>query len=207
MSAETITNLSPQEYLRLERQSDVKHEYVQGTLVAMAGASRWHNLVVTNVIRELSIQLKSRSCEVYPGDMRVRIQGTGFYTYPDAVVVCGTPRFEDAVGDTLLNPTVIIEVLSPSTEGYDRGEKFAQYRRIDALQQYVLMTPDRPRIEWYTRHETSRFWYLQEAEGLHAEIELEPIACRLRVADVFDKVEFDETERQAYMAAARLLPR
>jgi len=207
MSAESVPQLSPQEYLKTERQSNTKHEYLRGTLFAMAGASRWHNLVVANIIGELRNQLKNTSCELYPGDMRVRIQETDLYTYPDAVVVCDPPRFEDMAGDTLLNPTVIIEVLSPSTEGYDRGAKFAHYRRIKSLQQYVLITPDAPRIEWYTRHKESRFWYLQEVEGLEAEMVLESIACRLHLAEVFDKVEFDETERREYMAAARRMPR
>jgi Uma2 family endonuclease len=191
----------------MERQSEVKHEYLRGTLFAMAGASRWHNLIVTNVARELSLQLKGKPCEVYPSDMRVRIQDTDLYTYPDIVVVCGTPRFEDTVRDTLLNPIVIIEVLSPSTEGHDRGAKFAHYRRIESLRQYVLITPDAPRIEWYTRQEESRLWYLQETEGLETEMSLESITCQLQLAEVFDKVEFDETERQKYMAAARLMGR
>lgn len=101
------------DYLEYERRSDAKHEFVNGALFAMAGASRWHNLIVTNVSRELSLQLKGKTCEVYPNDMRVHIPDTSMYTYPDAVVVCGVPRFEDSVRDTLLNPTVLIEVLSP----------------------------------------------------------------------------------------------
>src|SRR5919198_4874617 len=118
---------TPEEYLALERAARHKSEYVNGRIYALAGASRAHNLIVVNVSAELRAQLRGRPCETYASDMRVKVSQTGLYTYPDVVVVCGEPRFEDAQVDTLLNPTVIIEVLSESTESYDRGEKFAHY--------------------------------------------------------------------------------
>ena len=121
MSTQPQTYLTPEEYLAFEREAEVKHEYYAGEIFAFAGASRQHNLIVANVIRELGNEVKARPCEVYPSDMRVRVSPTGLYTYPDVTVVCGEARFGDEHSDTLLNPTVIVEVLSPSTEGYDRA--------------------------------------------------------------------------------------
>ena len=133
MSSERKTHLAPKEYLALERKADVRGEYLDGDMVAMSGGSREHNLIVTNIVRELSSQLKRKPCEVYPSNMRVKVSATGLYTYPDVVVVCDDPRFEDAHIDTLLNPAVIFEVLSDSTESYDRGAKFGHYRKILSL--------------------------------------------------------------------------
>jgi Uma2 family endonuclease len=130
---------SPAEYLALERAAEHRHEYVSGRVYAMTGASREHNVIATNTSRALGNQLSGRPCETYQSDMRVKVSETGMYTYPDVVVACGTPAFEDAYVDTLLNPTVIIEVLSPSTEAYDRGEKFAHYRRLPSLREYLLI--------------------------------------------------------------------
>src|SRR5437667_2074063 len=121
MSSERKTHLSPEEYLALERKAPVRSEYLDGDMVAMSGGSREHNLIVTNLVRDLSLKLKGRPCEVYPSNMRVKVSATGLYTYPDVVVVCGKPQFEDANVDTLINSTLIAEVLSDSTEGYDRG--------------------------------------------------------------------------------------
>ena len=128
-SAARQDRFTPSQYLAIERESDVKHQYHRGEMFAMAGASREHNLLVANLSRVLGNQLLDRPCELYLSDMRVLIESTGLYTYPDLVVVCGQARFEDRQVDTLLNPTLIVEVLSPSTESYDRGKKFAQYRR------------------------------------------------------------------------------
>ena len=127
-SAATKIRFTAQEYLALERKSETRNEYYNGEIFAMAGASREHNLIVGNLLRDIGNQLEDRPCESYPSDMRVSIEATGLYTYPDVAVVCGEPRFQDREVDTLLNPTVIIEVLSPSTEAYDRGVKFRHYR-------------------------------------------------------------------------------
>src|ERR1700750_1609066 len=123
MSTQPNRYLTPEEYLSIERKAEGRSEYLKGEMFAMVGASRAHNLIVTNLTRELSQQLKGKPCEVYPNDMRVRIPAMGLYTYPDVVVACGTPLFEDDHVDTLLNPTLIVEVLSESTESYDRGKK------------------------------------------------------------------------------------
>ena len=190
MNAQSLPQLTPQDYWDGERQSEIKHEFLNGLIFDMAGASRSHNLIIANVVGELRTQLKGRRCEVYPNDMRVHIPRSGLYTYPDAVVVCGTPQFDETLTDSLLNPTALFEALSPSTEAYDRGAKFGHYRKIAALRHYVLLAQDAPHIECYTRQDESRFWYLSEADGLDAEIALPEIACVLKLAEVYDKVEF-----------------
>lgn len=185
--------LSPEDYLAFEREADAKHEYYAGEIFAFAGASEEHNLIVANVIRELGNELKGRPCKVYPSDMRVRVSPTGLYTYPDVTVVCGEARFGDDHNDTLLNPTVIVEVLSPSTAGYDRGQKFEQYRKLDSLQEYVVIAQDRVHVERHTRQPEAQ-WLLSETDSLDDSIALPAIGCRLLVADLYEKVEFDENE-------------
>lgn len=144
MSSHAQQRYTPEEYLTLERQAQCKSAYYAGEIFATAGASRWHNLIVTNVLRELSLQLKGRPCTTYPSDMRVKVSPTGLYTYPDVTVVCGEAQSEDHQQDTLLNPTLIVEVLSESTEAYDRGGKFAHYRKLPSLLEYVLITQTKP---------------------------------------------------------------
>jgi Uma2 family endonuclease len=188
MSSQAQKHYTPEEYLAQERQAQCKNEYYAGEIFAMAGASRWHNLIVTNVLRELSTQLKGRPCTTYPSDMRVKVGPAGLYTYPDVTVVCGEARFEDNQQDTLLNPTLIVEVLSESTEAYDRGGKFARYRKLDSLTEYVLITQTKPHIEHYVRQPDNR-WLLAEAERLHDSIHLPSIDCHLALAEVYDKVD------------------
>jgi Uma2 family endonuclease len=177
-----------EEYLALERQAQYKSEYCAGEIFAMAGASRWHNLIVANVIGELRLQLKGRPCTTYPSDMRVKISPTGLYTYPDVTVVCGEAQFEDTRQDTLLNPTLIVEVLSESTEAYDRGGKFAHYRKLPTLLDYVLITQTKPHIEHYIRQPDHR-WLLEEAEDLRSTIHFPAIDCHLSLAEAYDKVD------------------
>lgn len=193
MSAIPKIYLTPAEYLAFERQSDVKHEYFRGELFAMSGASQNHVTIFMNTSHLLVGQLKGRSCRTFGADMRVKVSPTGLYTYPDLVVVCGRPRFEDKELDTLLNPTVIIEILSKSTEAYDRGEKFAQYRTLDTLLDYLLVSQDKPRIERFTR-QADGGWLLTESAGLDAVMSIESIQCQLPLADVYDRVEFGEVE-------------
>ena len=164
MSSHAETHYTPEEYLALERQAPCKSEYYAGEIFAMAGASRWHDLTVTNVLRELSLQLKGQPCTTYPSDMRVKVSPTGLYTYPDVIVVCGEAQFEDHQQDTLLNPTLIVEVLSESTEAYDRGGKFTHYRKLPSLVEYVLITQTKPHIEHYVRQSDNR-WLLAEADS------------------------------------------
>jgi Uma2 family endonuclease len=188
MSSQAETHYTPEEYLALERQAPCKSEYYAGEIFAMAGASRWHNLIVTNVLREFSLQLKGRPCTTYPSDMRVKVSPTGLYTYPDVIVVCGEAQFEDHQQDTLLNPTLIVEVLSESTEAYDRGGKFAHYRKLPSLMEYVLIAQTKPHIEHYVRQPDNR-WLLAEADSLPDTVHLASIDCRLALAEVYDKVD------------------
>ena len=191
MSQQIIPNISPEEYLRLERQSEYKSEYVNGEIFAMTGASRKHNLVAGNIFRELSQQLKSRQCEAYVGGMRVKVTATGLYTYPDVVVVCGEPKFEDKYVDTLLNPTLLVEVLSPSTERYDRIAKSSYYRTLDSLAEHLLVAQDEVRLEQYVKQSNGQ-WLLFESSSLDNVVELQSIGCSLALGDVYDKVTLDQ---------------
>src|ERR1019366_2678061 len=159
MATQPKTFLTPEQYLEIERQAEFKSEYYDGEMFAMGGARRGHNLIVWNLAGELGQQLRKRPCEAYQHDMRVRVSATGLYAYPDTVIVCGEPQFLDATQDTLLNPTVIVEVLSPSTEAYDRGRKFELYRAIPSLTHYLLVSPERMSAELFTRQEEGR-WLL-----------------------------------------------
>jgi Uma2 family endonuclease len=187
-SAVVQPRYTPEQYLALERKADYKSEYINGHVIAMAGASRPHNLIAGNLYREVSQQLRGRPCEAYISDMRVKVSRTGLYTYPDVVVVCGDIHFEDADNDTLLNPTVIVEVLSASTEAYDRGEKFAHYRRLESLQAYLLVAQDKVRLEHYVRQGAQ--WLLSEASTLNDTVHLAAIECAIALRDVYDKVQF-----------------
>jgi Uma2 family endonuclease len=183
--------LTPAEYLAFERQSDVRHEYFRGELFAMSGASRQHVRISVNVTAWLAGQLKGQRCELFNGDMRVKVSPTGLYTYPDASVVCGRPRFEDKDLDVLLNPTVIVEILSKSTEAYDWGERFAQYRTLDTLTDYLLIAQDKPLIERFTR-QVAGGWLLTESTSLNVVMPIESIQCQLPLAEVYDRVEIDQ---------------
>ncbi len=192
MSALLKPLIAPRDYLAAERVSPLKHEYHGGRVYAMAGASERHNLIVVNIVALLHGQLRRRSCTVYPGDMRVKVAAETLYTYPDISVVCGAPQFEDEQRDTLLNPTLIVEVLSPSTESYDRGRKFQFYRLLPSLQEYVLIAQERACVERFTRQPDGR-WLLTEYNALSATVHFTAIDCALALADIYEKVEFDPT--------------
>lgn len=190
MLAEVKTRLlTPEEYLAMERQEVNKHEYFQGEIALMPGASREHNLIVASILARLYMQLLKQPCEVYPSDMRVKVSASGLYTYPALTVVWGEPTFEDAKVDTLLNPTVIIEVLSAFTEGYDRGKKFAHYRRLDSLQDYLLVAQDQMHVEHYARQPDGA-WRFLEAEQAEAMIKLTSIDCTLQLEEIYEKIKF-----------------
>ncbi|MFN0168222.1 MAG: Uma2 family endonuclease [Bryobacteraceae bacterium] len=191
MASQPQPRLTPLDYLEIERKAEYKSEFYRGTMFALAGASREHNLLAVNLSRELSQQLRSRPCEVYPSDMRVNVSETGLYTYPDLVVVCGQPRFADGHLDTLLNPTLLAEILSPSTEAYDRGRKFEHYRAIESLQEYLLVAADRMRVDLYVRQSDGR-WLLNTASLPQETLELRSIGCSLRLSDLYEKVELPE---------------
>jgi Uma2 family endonuclease len=155
MATAALTRYTPEEYLALERNAEFKSEYIDGRIVAMTGAQRPHIVIVANLVREIGGRLLDSPCEVYPTDMKVKIEASGRYVYPDLCVSC-EPRFEDGVTDVLLNPVLIVEVLSDSTETYDRGEKFFHYRRIESLREYVLLSQKQCLVERYVRE--GDFW-------------------------------------------------
>lgn len=191
MSRQIKSYVTPEEYLRLERQAEYKSEYVNGEIFAMSGASRKHNLVTGNILGELNRQLRGKPCEVYPSDMRVKVTATGLYTYPDVVVVCGEPKFEDEYVDTLLNPTLLVEVLSQSTERYDRIAKSSYYRTLDSLAEHLLVAQDEVRLEQYVKQANGQ-WLLFECTSLDQVVELPSISCSLALRDVYDKVSLDK---------------
>ena len=190
-TVETI-RMSPEQYLVRERQASFKSEYYQGEVIAMAGASESHNLIVSNCIVTLGTQLRQRQCRVYPRDLRLRIPRTGLFTYPDLMIVCGEPQFEYDRRDVITNPIVLVEVLSNSTEAYDRGVKFEQYRTLESLKQYVLIAQDRVSLESYRRTEEGD-WILSATGDLQHIHLLDSIECSLALADVYDKVVFPDT--------------
>lgn len=189
MSTDRVTRYSEAGYVEIERKSAEKHEFFAGELFPMAGASENHNLIVTNLCRELSQRLKERPCRVYPSDLRVKIPATGLYTYPDTTVACGPREFDDEQADTLLNPTVVCGVLSDSTEKYDRGKKFKHYQSLDSVQAYVLVAQDEASVELFERLDDG-VWRLTSARGLEATIDLPTLDCSIPLAEIFDKVEF-----------------
>ena len=192
MSQQVISYISPEEYLRLERQAEYKSEYVNGEIFAMSGASRKHNLITGNISSEFNQQLRDKPCEAYANEMRVKVTATGLYTYPDVVVVCGEPKFEDKYFDTLLNPTVLVEVLSPSTERYDRIAKSSYYRTLESLAEHLLVAQDEVRLEQYVKQQNGQ-WLLFESTSLDAVVELPSIGCSLALRDVYDKIMFDQS--------------
>ena len=186
-------SMTETEYLEFERASESKHEFLGGDVFDITSASRTHNLISGNVFASLHRQLRGKPCEIYYADMRVKVSATGLYTYPDISIVCGEAQFGDEHLDTLLNPTLLVEVLSPFTESYDRGRKFQHYRELPSLQEYVLIAQDNPRIERYLREADGK-WQLADAAGLHATLELTSIGCKLSLADVYEQVAFTDEE-------------
>jgi len=181
--------VTPEEYLQREKDAEFRSEYFRGEMFAMAGASANHNLIVLNAGASLREQLKKKPCRVYPSDLKLRIEATCLYTYPDLSVVCGEPELECNGVDVLLNPVVLIEVLSDSTEAYDRGKKFEHYRTIPSLKHYILIAQDRHSIDCFSRT-TDGSWLLTSCQSLHEKVELEAIDSQLAAAEVYDKVVF-----------------
>jgi Uma2 family endonuclease len=194
MSTQVKRLLTPQEYLAIERDSEFRHEFYRGEMLQTTGGSFKHSLIKSYISRALGNQLKSRDCTVHSSDLRVKVTATGIYTYPDVLVACGELQLEDAHSDTLLNPVVIVEVLSPSTEAYDRGEKWKNYRTIDSLREYLLVAQDAPRVEQYIRQEQEG-WLLTETDQLDQTVELPSIACRLPLREIYARVDFEAAEK------------
>ena len=202
MTAERKIYLTPQEYLELERTAEYKSEYYAGEVFAMAGESPRHVLIATNTSYLLVGTLKKRPYMVYSADLRVKVSTSGLYTYPDIIVACKKPQFDDPREDTLLNPSVIIEVLSPSTEAYDRGAKFRQYRTIESLTDYLLISQDRALVEHYVRQankgesaeQSVARWLLTAYQGLDNVAVISSLGIELPLSEIYDKVEWPEDE-------------
>src|SRR5215467_2329534 len=186
------------EYLALERASEERHEYVDGHVYAMAGESPEHSDICSNLVTILNLQLRGTPCRVWTKDTKVRSgpeplsrrATRGLFSYPDLVVVCGAPQFHDAYRDVLLNPTVIIEVLSPSTEAFDRGEKFWRYRMwLPSLTDYLLVSQTLPLIEHYVR-QADDTWNLTTVRTMEASVYLASVDCTMRLRDVYDRIDF-----------------
>ena len=192
MSSIPQPRISPEKYLARERAAEGKHEYYQGEVFAMGGASPRHNLIALNAGGELRQRLRDRPCLVYTSDQRVKVDQAGLYTYPDVTVVCGKPRYDDEQQDTLVNPNVLIEVLSPSTADYDRGGKFTLYRQMPSLQEYVLISQDRVLVEHYMRD--GERWIFSEIKSPTDTLTLSSLKCDLPLAEIYLKVDFDEQD-------------
>ena len=180
------TYLTPAEYLTWERKQPFKNEYHNGQIIAMSGASRWHNRITVDTTVQLSNQLMESECEVFAGEMRVRTSPEVSYFYPDVIVVCGEPRFEDDTFDTLLNPIIVIEVLSPSTAAFDRGEKFEYYKQLASLQEYILISQDSVRVEHY-RYEGTQ-WTHNTFQRLEDTLSLPSIECEVPLRAIYRRI-------------------
>ncbi|HEY6345282.1 MAG TPA: Uma2 family endonuclease [Bryobacteraceae bacterium] len=189
MSTHPRTLLTPQEYLEIERKAEFRSEYRAGEMFAMAGAREAHNLINGNAAGELRNQLRRTPCRVYSNEMRVLVPAADLYVYPDVVVVCDQPRFADEEFDTLLNPLVLVEVLSASTEAYDRGKKFEYYATLPSVREYLLLTTEYMHADLFTR-EAGGKWVVSSASRAEDFIEFSSIPCRLSLRDAYEKVEF-----------------
>lgn len=177
--------ISAEQYLRMERTSEIRHEFIDGLVYAMAGESPDHSTICFNLATVIGSQIRGKSCRGFSPNMKVRTGLGDLYAYPDLMIVCGEPKFHDKHGDVLLNPTVIFEVLSPSTEKYDRGEKFRRYRtQIESLQDYVIVSQDKPRIEHHQR-QTDGTWLASELNGLDGVLKISSMDCHVPLSEVY----------------------
>ena len=192
MSSAALKRMCWEEYVERERQATEKSEFFDGELFAMAGGSFNHSLVATNLTREAGNALKGSGCRVNGSDLRI-LCPSGLGTYPDASIVCGEPQFQGERQETLLNPIVIVEVLSPTTEGYDRGKKFEHYQSLPSLKEYVLISQDHVRVEHFARQEATGKWLLTTLGDIEGSLELPAIGISLSVAEIYAGVTFDET--------------
>jgi Uma2 family endonuclease len=189
MTTQTVTHVTPDEYLAAERLSETRSEYLDGGVYPMTGASLSHSRIVINVATELALQLRERDCDVLIADMKVRLPDLRKFFYPDVVVACGELQFHDERKDIITNPDLVIEALSPSTEAFDRGAKFRAYQTIESLKEYVLVSQEKPLIEQYVRDEGGE-WRYKAAEGLESSLALPSIECTLSLSAVYKRVEF-----------------
>ena len=187
METTALKLISPQEYLRFERGAKEKHEYFEGQIIAMAGASLAHNRMVANLVKKIGSFLEDKSCEILPSDIRISVSSFESYMYPDATIVCGKPEMEDEKFDTLKNPSVIFEVLSPSTEDHDRGKKFFFYRQIPTLKEYVLINTTKYFVE-ISRRQEDNSWMFEEISNADSYLNITTIDFQISLEELYKNV-------------------
>jgi Uma2 family endonuclease len=190
--AEPSRRLTAEEYLGLERAAVFRSEFFEGEMFAMAGGTPEHSLIATNLAGEFRNRLKGHHCVPYNADLRVKVEATGLFTYPDLSIVCGPLKLAPGTNDTIVNPAMLVEVLSDSTEGYDRGKKFEHYRQIPTLREYLLVSQKEPRVEQFVRQADGK-WLLNEAFGIEKSLELPSLQISISLGEVFENVKFVST--------------
>jgi Uma2 family endonuclease len=190
MSSAPSRRVSAVEYLAFERSAEARHEFVDGHIVELSGGSMRHATICDNLLERTRAILRGGPCRSYSASLRVKIVATGNYTYPDLSIVCGEPQLEDDRQDTLLNPRLLVEVLSPSTERHDRVWKFRNYQLIQSLEEYVLVSQDEPRIERFLR-QGEIGWLMTDVTGLDNRVRFESVNCELALAEIYESVTFD----------------
>lgn len=191
MLPEKKNRITPQEYLAIERKAGARNEYFDGEIFAMAGASREHNQITSNIVRVTGNQLIEKPCSVFSSDMRIKIEEAGKYTYPDIVIACESQEFEDENNDVLLNPIVIMEILSDSTEAYDRGDKFAHYQLLDSFVEYILISQYFCRVEKFIRR-NDETWIYSKYQTMEDIVEIETVKCELPLSEIYRKVKLGD---------------
>lgn len=186
-----LPHFTPQEYLNIERESEIRHEYLDGYVYAMAGESPEHSTICFNLFVIIGTQLRSKPCRGFSPNMKVRTDPSDLFSYPDLAIVCGEPVYHDTRRDVLLNPTVIFEVLSTSTEKYDRDEKFRRYREnIPSLTDYVLVSQSTAKIEHYTKQDDGEWTKVVEVSGLENQLYIASIDCHIPLEEVYENISF-----------------
>jgi Uma2 family endonuclease len=191
---------SPEEYLEFERKAELKHEYIDGRIIPWFGATLTHCRIMGNLLAALHLRFRGGPCQVYASQMRVEAAGGRSYLYPDIVAACAGKTFIGDVRDTLTNPVLVMEVLSPDTEAFDRGEKFHHYQTIETLQEYILIAQDQPRVECYKRGGED-VWFLWTETNLDAEVDFFSVDCRIPLCEIYEDVEFPSVADAATVSA------
>jgi Uma2 family endonuclease len=190
MAANPKERFTLEEYIEFDKNSEARWEYFDGMVVTMSGGTLTRNRIARNLTTSLTNKLAGRGCEVLPADMRIKVPKAPPYRYADVVVVCGEPVIESIQGlDVLVNPRLIVEILSESTEAYDRGKKFLSYQSIDSFEEYLLVAQDRPYVTHYVR-QADGSWLRSDIEGIESEIELVTIPCRIKLSEIYALVDF-----------------
>ncbi len=187
---------SLEEYLAREEVAEEKHEFYRGEIFLMSGGSPRHNRIAVNVLGQLYVQLRGKPCQPYNSDQRIAVKKYPLHTYPDISIICGKLVLDTADKQAATNPHTLFEVLSPTTESYNRGRKFEFYRSLPSLQEYILVAQDRPAVDRFVRQESGQ-WLLFDYHGLDATIPLPDLGCELRLADIYEGVVFEEPQEDA----------